>query len=102
MAKRAKQAGFAALNVRLPPDLYKRLRQATGTTRSLNAEIIDRLQRSFDADSQNEGWQARLIAYLDRSSEKELRSLAERIDRLEGRLSTPPRRARGRGHEQDE
>lgn len=94
MAKKAKQAAFVALNVRLPPDLHKRLREAAGTTRSLNAEILDRLQKSFEPDTRNEGWRARFVAYLDRRAEEDFRSLAERLDRLEGRPGEGSRKSR--------
>jgi hypothetical protein len=49
MARRAKQTDFVALNVRLPPELHKKLASATGSTRSLNSEIVERLQHSFGA-----------------------------------------------------
>jgi hypothetical protein len=96
MAKQAKHAAFVALNLRLPPDLHKRLREAAGTTRSLNAEILDRLQKSFEPATQNEGWRERFVAYLDldRRAEEHFKSLAARLDRLEGWLGDGSRKSR--------
>jgi len=119
MSRRAKQAGFIALNVRLPPNLHKSLRQAAGTTRSLNAEILDRLQRSFEPDTHKENWLAKFeawrtefVASLERRTkedleqfaerrnqraEEELRRITERIDQLEaglpGRHRSPRKRS---------
>ena len=50
MARRAKQTKFVALNLRLPPELHKELVEAAGNTRSLNAEILGRLKRSFEPE----------------------------------------------------
>ena len=35
------------ITLRVPPDLYKKLVKAKPSTRSLNAEIIERLAKSF-------------------------------------------------------
>jgi hypothetical protein len=98
MTKRAKQADFVALNLRLPPDLHGKLREAAGTTRSLNAEILERLQRSFETDvpwlTRYRDWRKEFIALAERRAEKELRRLAERIDRLEGKLGEERRQSR--------
>ena len=94
MAKRAKQASFVALNVRLPPDLHTRLREAAGATRSLNSEILDRLQKSFEGDKQQSLW-AKLIAAVERRADEDVRQLAGRIDRLQAELNetrSPSRR----------
>lgn len=42
----AKDDGFVRYTVRVPADLYVRLQHAAGM-KSVNAEIVERLQRSF-------------------------------------------------------
>lgn len=42
----AKQADYARYTIRVPDDLYQRLKQAAGE-KSVNAEIISRLEASF-------------------------------------------------------
>lgn len=43
----AKQDDYSRYTIRVPAELYERLQVAAGD-RSLNAEIIERLQKSFD------------------------------------------------------
>jgi len=42
----AKQDDYVRYTIRVPADLYEQIREAAGD-KSVNAEIIDRLQRSF-------------------------------------------------------
>jgi hypothetical protein len=86
MVKRAKQANFVALNIRLPPGLHTMLREAAGATRSLNTEILDRLQQSFDTHKPSVGWRAKVIASSERRTQENLKQLAKRIDELEKSL----------------
>ena len=45
----AKQDDYARYTIRIPADLYERLKEAAGE-KSVNAEIIARLQGSFPSD----------------------------------------------------
>ena len=45
----AKQDDWAKITLRLPPDLHRKLAEATGAN-SLNAEIVQRLDESFSED----------------------------------------------------
>lgn len=45
----AKQDDFVRITLRLPPELHGELTQAAGAVKSLNAEIIERLEDSFAA-----------------------------------------------------
>ena len=46
----AKQDEYVRITLRLPPDLHARLLDSAGA-KSLNAEIVDRLEGSFEQDS---------------------------------------------------
>jgi Arc-like DNA binding domain len=110
MTRRAKQASFVALNLRLPPDLHQELVKAAGSTRSLNAEILERLQASFypvkahplvegrivRAPSPEARYRALIARKLKQAGETpkksaeenrgELEALKRRVERLEKRL----------------
>lgn len=50
-----KQDNYKRTQIRFPPDLYKKLCEATNESgRSLNAEIVARLEKSFDEPNQHE------------------------------------------------
>ena len=104
MQKRAKQANFVALNLRLPPELHKELVKAAGKTRSLNAEILGRLQMSLlppvKVLVRDPSGQAKLMAVIKKLTKEAsdarnrlteadgelLRALKWRVDNLEERL----------------
>lgn len=73
MSRRAKQTKFVALNLRLPPELHKELVKASGSTRSLNAEILGRLQRSFEPEEK--------VLVRDRTREADLGVMIKRLNK---------------------
>ena len=49
----AKQDSYARVSIRIPPELYGKLQEAAGD-KSLNAEIIARLESTFPAEEQTD------------------------------------------------
>jgi len=83
MERRRKQAAFVAINLRLPPSLHRRLVKAAGATRSLNTEILERLEGSFVLDeiSSRHGISREATKKLiERGS---LEELTRRVEKLE-------------------
>ena len=77
MARRSKQANFVALNLRLPPDLHKKLVKSAGPTSSLNSEIIRRLQLSYDDAPEWEELKRDILA-----SQETIQRVEEKYDRV--------------------
>jgi hypothetical protein len=84
MARRSKQANFVSLNLRLPPDLHKKLVKAAGPTSSLNSEIIRRLQLTYDAPEMEQLKQEILAAGTKLTNDA--RGMAEQQKRIIERL----------------
>jgi hypothetical protein len=84
MAKRPKQANFVSLNVRLPPELHKKLVTAAGLASSLNSEIIRRLEAGFALDT--------LETMHPEDAKRVLAMLMERVERIEKRLPEKKRK----------
>jgi tetrahydromethanopterin S-methyltransferase subunit G len=79
-----RQDDYSRITLRLPPDLHEKVRVAAGD-RSLNAEIIARLERSFDEDDTLQGHEDRLQE-LERQIEELGGETDQRLDRIEDRV----------------
>lgn len=74
----AKQDDYVRYTIRVPADLYERVRAAAGD-KSVNAEIIARLEASFAKPQKEAG----LGPILDRMAHEEYRALADRMTAIE-------------------
>jgi hypothetical protein len=94
--RKAKQSAFLSLNLRLPPELHRKLVKSAGTTRSLNAEILDRLEKSLESEKTAKA-QMRILGSWKRDLEQQRKAfpsrveekldvIERRIDKLEQRL----------------
>lgn len=80
----AKQEDFVRYTVRVPQELYAKL-QASAGARSVNAEIVERLARSFELDDEIQGLQSSL-AEMREELDSLSRDTDKRLDRVESRV----------------
>jgi predicted DNA-binding protein len=72
----AKQDDFVRITVRMPPELYERLRTSARAT-SINAEIVERLSRTFEKDGADMDWVSSEALHRMEVSLAELKQLME-------------------------
>lgn len=77
----AKQDDYVRYTIRVPADLYEKVRAAAGD-KSVNAEIIARLEASFAEPQKNAG----LGPIIESIAREEYRKLSERIEGIEAML----------------
>lgn len=73
----AKQDDYVRYTIRIPAELYGRLKSHAGD-KSVNAEIIERLEDTFAWETQKEIGEG-----IDRELKASIDRLNERLDRLE-------------------
>jgi len=80
----ARQDDYSRITLRLPPELHEKVRKAAGE-RSLNAEIITRLERTFEEDDTVAGHEVRLED-LERRMDEMNDEYDARFDKVENRV----------------
>lgn len=85
----AKQDDWIRVTVRFPPELHERLNEARGA-RSFNAEVVSRLETSFEVDlARFQRDREELSALLNRHSQMEatMKSLIALLEEANERLA---------------